>query len=147
MTDTLTRDRLAWIETLESGRFDQGHGALLTQVTEGYYDDELDEYIETVPERETPSYCCIGVARKVADPMWLDGFTGEDWDENDDYEYVVVRLDISDKLKYHLIAMNDGDMVQADERRVLRSMRAPGRDFEFIARFLRKVWGLTDVQR
>lgn len=153
-TDTtpMRERRLNYLRQLENGDYWQANGALFKQdVIYNYsaYDDV--ETREVLPDTE--SYCCLGVARKVADTQWLMGTELNQSDSNDDYILVRNLYGISSPLQSYLMAMNDGGGVSkplppkngTTKYKTIRTGGLPARDFRFIARFLRKVWRLTDV--
>ena len=126
--DALTARRLDWIRELETGDRNQTTG-LLCQI-----------------RKNVPSYCCLGVARDVETPGY---FQGEDFkysfNEEMDYDFVREYYEFDVKMMDHLIAMNDGSEIIGDYGVIRVGNHSAKRDFKFIARFLRKVWGLTNV--
>ncbi len=121
--EVLRKNRLGWLAALESDEWQQGTGALVNQETVW---DPGSGYV-AVPE--TQSFCCIGVSREVLNPGWA--LTTNEYQVNNEWDYERVKdaCGIDRRTVDHLIELND-------ER---------NRDFRFIARFLRKVWGLTGV--
>lgn len=158
-TDTLTARRLEWIRTLESGTYRQGRGSLFLQSVN--YGDDWDTEApgEVVPG--TQQFCCLGVARDVpTGGEWSSPIMDDESDMKADNLWVADYYGIPEKLRYYLMGMNDGDEVtlldeplRSGERYALvRAVAQLGsriryshqkHDFLFIARFLRKVWGLT----
>lgn len=133
--------RLNWIQALRSRNFAQGHDNLVNP---------------------GPTFCCIGVAKEVAEPGWHrdlpDLAVGRGYDEDDEYDKIADYYEYNDKLSKYLIAMNDGMFVSKSvsgymtysqrgamentrysEVKILRNTDDK-RDFEFIARFLELAW-------
>lgn len=125
--DLLRARRLEWIGALESGQFRQGQGALFNQHVTRWDSEYPEEAVEIDPDTE--SFCCLGVARRVITPTWMVGELVESEDGHRNYERVSNHLQLDGPVRTHLIDMNDDR----------------GRSFPFIARFLRKIWGLSDV--
>lgn len=138
MPDALTEERLRWIHALESGNYHKGIGALRSSQAE---------------DADTPGYCCIGVwcadsETPLIPPLDEGGeaiFAGVDvhWNRVDGYQFWRSAVQATPVLEDYLIAMNDGTPSLGDVR-TGRQYHAR-RSHPFIARFLRKVWGLTDA--
>ena len=147
-SDTLLKiRRITWIRALEDGSYDQGSGQLFRQ--DGHWEGEFDYEGDFLPDPDTATFCCLGVARDVPTVgEWSAVITRVDSDDQRDYEWVSDYYGISDHLKRYLMSMNDGEKLSneqgtEDEWKWIRHSTA-SRDFKFIARFLRKVWGLSD---
>lgn len=160
-TDTLTARRLQWIRSLEGDTYRQGRGSLFRQDVVESDDWGSEQPGEVVPG--TQEFCCLGVARDVpTGGEWSSPIRVEEFDERVDNLWVADYYGIPEKLRYYLMGMNDGDEVtllhkrdsRDDEYALVRAAAQVGsrircsrqrHDFPFIARFLRKVWGLTGV--
>lgn len=85
------------------------------------------------------SFCCIGVCLSRHD--FYQGHHINSLAESGsliDFEYATFKemVDADDKLVNHLVLMNDGSSPKSSKGREVT------RDFKFIAKFLRKVWGI-----
>jgi hypothetical protein len=124
--DVLTARRLDLITALESGNYDQTTGVLCRRTKDGL------------------AHCCIGVARDRMEIGYFSSALSRTYDANEevDYNFVEDNYEMTPELIDRLMCINDGMVPVKSER----APNAPKRDFKFIARFLRKVWGLTDVE-
>jgi hypothetical protein len=140
----LRRQRL--IRELRSGSYLKGTGKLVT-IPERY-NREVRGY---VADYENPCYCCIGLGCSLL------GFPARLLQLEHDRFYSGFMLDygITDKQKYYLMGMNDGNSVKWSEDSKhqgsymtnaprIRSGDAPDREFPFIARFLEIMWGMSE---
>lgn len=127
-TDTVRENRIALIRALESGEYQKTTGNLSLRISS-----------------DTVAHCCIGVQRRIA--------TGQEYisDDKINYELFKEDVDVSDNVKIYLIGMNDGGGVEIDTgleypnavKRVRYTDKT--REFPFIARFLRKLWRMSNV--
>lgn len=134
MPDALTEERLRWIRALESGQYRKGVGALCGPVPATEF-----------KSGEGYGWCCIGVWYAVhgeTEDLEELKLTGG-WNNDGDYDAWMRATQAESSLNDYLVAMNDGAPLKAFGGSVVRN--GLPRSHPFIARFLRKVWRLTDA--
>lgn len=128
MSDTVRENRIALIRALESGEYQKTSGTLSNRISS-----------------DTVAHCCIGVQRRIA--------TGQEYirDETEYYHEFMDDVNVSDNVRMYLIGMNDGAWVEVDTdleypnayKKIRNTSKV--RDFPFIARYLRKLWRMSDA--
>ena len=157
MSETDLKDRRReWVALLRSGDYEQGQ-SLLCRLPIEWVDGDVK------PHKEDSEHCCIGVwcANRLGDEFYkldttliFEEKSEIELDRAQNYDLWQEELEVTEKMKNHLMAMNDGRRVTYDSRGVLWQHVEPNdsvnvhrattlnRDFEFIARFLEIAWGL-----